>query len=353
MKYLVHLSMPIRNGIGGDNLRGEPRVERHILASLLSCNKEVYTTDWPVETWCSGVLPNTLHRYSELKDIKNTSYIAYSAPSHSMVVRDAENYILLMFNTPHQNPKNDILSLMKSTGGRVMIVSPFINNLNTMRNDYGTENVVLIEGPAVPNISKRNNEQGLEYLLWAYRSFYNNATNCSREVHTLFDWCRSKMVSNDILKVAVIVGDYPSVNLSKEDLYKWFWGLECSSPLKSLKDRVELFWDINWDVVMDIHRRTKLVISPGLSAGGPPYEAAINGTPVIFSNQYSPYKFEGMLTANNGVSPDFISKLEMLYSNKDLYNHYSDLYYNYVSTHATYSAWVNRIESEIKTRGWE
>lgn len=348
MKYLVHLSMPIRNGIGGDNLRGEPRTERHIFAALVESGKEVYTSDYPDIIWQSGESPSNLHKYSDMCGIENTTYISHGAPNHTTIYRKAENYILHMFNPHLVFIRDEIKTLMKTSN--VLITTSFLNNLDTLKKDYGSDNVVLIEGPAAPDLPIRSKSFKPTYLLWSYRNFYEIALNNSSWLESLFNWCASKLKQDVDLRVGIVVGLYPR-HVSKEFILDWFWGLGSTSFLRDLKNRVDIYWDIDWNKMMELNSKAKVIISPAESAGGPPYEAAISGVPVILSAPGSPYSFPGVITSN-GIGLDFIHKLEGLMSDINFYCVSSELYYKYVKENATYSAYVGNLDKELEKRGW-
>lgn len=349
MKYLIHLSMAINNGIGGDNLRGEPRFERNLLSAFISSGETIYTTDYPKPIWNSGQAPDNLKTYTEIGGIKNTVYFSHGAPNHTTIYREAENYIIQQFNVPDPPIRNTIKALMENAN--LLITTSFNNNLINLKNDYGDSNVVLIEGPAVPDIVYRGEDSSPYYMLWSYRNFFQFTSRHPLEVKTIFSWCLSKLLRYENYRVCVVVGDFPEHGKTEEQVTEWFWGLGCVAPLKNHKDRVDVFYNVDWDTMMQLNKHTRVIISPAESAGGPPYEAAINGVPIVLNEKSFPFKFSGAIMSGDSVN-DFVGHLESLMSDKYYYSA-SKLYYNYVRERASYSAYIEQIKKEIESRNWE
>ena len=347
MKYLIHLSLPIRNGINGDNLRGEPRCERNILSALLASGQDVYLSDYPIQLWQSDNKPANLYNFSELADIKNTTYICHTAPTDTLIFRKAENYILQSFNPHNQNVIDEINSLIKTSNNRVLITTSFTNNLSFFEKTYTPNNVCMIEGPAAPNIPPRDKNFQPSYLLWAYRNFYHYATSQPDQLIQLFNLCKKYLKQNPILKIAIVVGAYHL----NQDINDWFWQLKATQCLKDIANRIEIYCNISWDKMMQLNYNTKVIISPAEAAGGPAFEAAINSIPVILTTP-RPFDFPGIITAPPGLNPQFFHHLEKLLDNLSLYEYSGKMYYDYVKLRASFEAWTNRINQEIKKRNW-
>ena len=112
--------------------------------------------------------------------------------------------------------------------------------------------------------------------------------------------------------------------------------------------------------MLDIVKDTRFVISPSKPFGGPAYEAASYGSPMIVQDEQKQCRttnggdlFEGVIKPPKIAHQQFVSVLTELQTYHVLYRKHENAYRAYVRDKAANAAFVEQIDNFIKERGWE
>lgn len=272
----------------------------------------------------------------------------------------AHRYILQWFNGPDNDADKEFLQLLSDNPKSVIATYNFHIKSEKCRTKFGEQNTRCIQGPAIPQVFDTDNSSQ-EYLLWSSKVLYN--WSLAPEMHRLLDriffWTSLALDKDSNLKVAFLLGTVGPYK-KHQDVIDWFWSTPMSRALQSKKERVEFLYNVEWYQVADILKKTRLIISPHLGYGGPPYEAAAFGIPTIltsnghpFQDRYGNKSFPEVLDVHHDYKDDkFIEYIDKLFTDKSFYQKTGNAYRDYVNKYGTYQAYLNQIDDLSRTMGW-
>lgn len=368
LKYLSHLTAPL-SGFKSLNLRGETRHEANILESLVVCGKTVHST---TDVWRStSPRPDNLHDFKE-EWLDESVLMSYGVPGNIITgyiperAFDSKYKIVQYQDGPAKGSQADstFLKYHKNNPGSIVATCSFKAwvYLQRLEETLGKENVEWVYGPTVPQVFENHDSFNQTNLLWAYRNFCSYADNDHKGMQTLFNKIRDYLNSNTNLTLTILA--QPNNESSKEalsgDCHSWFFTLPFSGALLPFKDRIKVKTNLHWYEMLELFSKTKLVVSPAEPLGGNPFEAGSYGIPMILEQQTNPFVdsnsnslFPEVLTAPRGINNQFLEKLDNLFFDSVFYNKHGSAYRNFIKQHATYEAYVNKIEEIGKKRGWQ
>ena len=360
LKYIVYCTASINSVIFSDNLRGEGRFERNVLDALVRDGRDVYLTDLKRFWKSSQDKPENLGDYADIKDLTNTVFIGHNPPMRLDIPTKCHRYILQWFNGPDDNADGEFLELVKDNPRSVVGTYNFLLKHKQYESKLGVENVRCIQGPAVPQVYQTDNFDK-PYLLWSSKILW--AWMCtpdmSRFLIGLFKWVADVLEKNPQTKLMFLLGTMGGME-TKEEVMDWFWASEVSRPLYRLKDRVGIFYQIDWSEVFPVLEQTKLIINPHFGYGGPPYEAGAYGIPIILTKNGHPFQgrnkekmFPEILEVYEHYSlNEVLPILNKLYYNRTYYSSVGNAYRNYVEKWGTYSAYLRQLDEVCGEFGW-
>jgi hypothetical protein len=250
-----------------------------------------------------------------------------------------------------QNPKSIVATCSFRSG----------NYLARLENALGKENVEWHFGPTVPGVQEEHDSFNQKTFLWAYRNFCKYADDNPNGMRKLFNKISDYMRVDSDYKLVILAQPHneTSQKALQGDCKAWFFSFPFSSELKKYKDRVEVLTNIHWCEVLELMSKTKLVISPAEPLGGPPFEAASYGIPMLLEQSTNPFiddkktpMFSNLITVQKGLSDSFFNKLDQLFDS-NYYRTCGNSYRSFVKKHATYESYVNKLEQIAQKRGWE
>lgn len=384
-KYVIYVTSTLESSsagrIDGGCHIGEGRWERNVLDSFVRSGRDTYVTDLN-RFWKSGVpIPENLHDYSSVGGISNLIFLGFSPAMRLDIPVKAKYYILNWFNGPDDDwHRRSELGLPKdhNEGELPDAATSFRNfeskNPNSVvatynfplrgeqyEKGFGKENTFLVQGPSVPQVFRGSRNFDKEYLLWGSKILWAWAENTSIHpfLSSVFKWCSDVMTKNENLKIRFLLGTAGPLRTT-EDVANWFWGLPFSKSLFVHKNRVEFLYSMEWFEVFNILRDTKLIVSPHLGYGGPPYEAAAFGIPIILTSNGHPFMdrnrnslFDGVLSVYEHYDwTEFGPVLDRLFNDRLFYEKSGSAYMDYVDKYATYDAYLRQIDEICEKRGW-
>jgi len=371
LKYIVNVTGPIFDRIDGGNLIGEGRWERNVLDALVRDGREVYVVPWKnggtytpgqVRVWQSPEpKPKNLKDFCELEDITNTVFISHSPHGYLDIPVKAHRYILHWFNGPDAPADKEFRDFSNQNSGSVVATYSFLTRTNHYLARIDRQNLVHMHGPTVPKIYFDKNNFREEYLLWSSKLLYSWAEDnrMQKFLIKLFTWCCSVMLEDSVLKLVLLFGSAGRYT-TQEEVINWFWNNPVSQPLQKMKERIVFLNRIPWYQVQETLSKTRLVITPHILYGGPPYEAAAFGIPIIMSKQNNPFQssthislFSEVLAVDDSYhNNDFFIFLDRLYRDESFYISTGSAYRNFVSENASYKAYLVDLDKLCKDRGW-
>jgi hypothetical protein len=145
----------------------------------------------------------------------------------------------------------------------------------------------------------------------------------------------------------------------KQDCRAFFFSFDFTKQLQPYGHQIEVYTAIDWLQVLDLMSKARLIISPAEPLGGPPFEAASYGVPTVLERSTNPFVERGghllfpeVLTAPKGFSGQFFDQLQRLQTDVAFHQKHGRAYQSFVDSHATYGAYVRKLEEISKKRGW-
>ncbi len=364
-KYLVHCTATTAKTFKHGNWRGEPRWESNAVDALLTEGKIVHST--------TNIWQSPEPRPHNLYDM-NTSWmdesiqISYGVPHeiHTGVYppEATPKYRVVQYQDgPTASTKDKFLRFDKQLPGSIVATCSFKSGayLKKLQNVLGSENVEWTYGPTVPQVYKEHDAFTQPNMLWAYRNFCKYANSRPTEMQKLFGIVADNLKNNPEMKLVMLVQPHTqeeAVRINK-DCREFFFSFGFTKQLSPYKDRVEVHTAIDWIDVLDIMSKTKLVISPAEPLGGPPFEAASYGVPIVLEHRTNPFietngrlMFPEVLTSAPGLTNQFFNQIQKLQTDSAFHHKHGNAYRSFVDGHATYSAYVRKLEEISKKRGW-
>lgn len=367
LKYLAKLTALVTTTFRADNHRGEPRWERNAVDALLTQGKIVHSTN---RIWHSA-LEKPANLYDEIHQewMDESIQISYGVPHEIYTGHYPDNcdpkYRIVQYQDgPSEQTKDTFLKYDRRLPGSIVATCAFKsgNYLARLERTLGKQNVEWHYGPTVPEIFPDHDSCSQTNLLWAYRNFCAYAERDPNGMRKLFNKVAGYMKESPDARLVMLVQPSSHANslLINKDCRGYFFNFPFTKALTPYKDRVDVLTAINWYEVMEIMSKTRLVISPAEPLGGPPFEAASYGIPIVLESTTNPFCITGgaklfpeVLTAAHGISPQFFNQLDRLNSDPAYYRKHGNAYRNFVGQHATYESYVNKLEDIAKQRGWQ
>lgn len=362
MKYLVNSSVDIRSGFEFENFRGEGRWERNVLNALLTTGRTVHTTR---NCWKSNQpMPPLLYDGMNSEWLDDSVLLVHGAGRSLFIETDkAKAYSIQFHETPFGQAKEDFLSYLKQNRIIATIGSQDSFTYYRLAEPFGAENVYHVPGPMVPYVVEDADNFRKPNVTWTYRNFYDFIENKPKDMDILFSFLNECLSKEPEMKIVIIVGLWDSgrfgVIPDKQVIRDWALSFPVMQKYKHLWPRIDILVNLHWIEVLSILKETRWVIGPGGPLGGPPFEAAMYGIPMIVGDTANPFMtlkggklFPELLTAPIAVKGRFIELLSKLQNDHSFYQKTGSAYRNYVKNNATFEAYVNQLESIFKQRGW-
>ena len=385
-KYIVYVTSMLcsskANRVDGGCHIGEGRWERNVLDAFIKSGRDTYVIGLDT-VWTSGVpIPHNLHDYSEIDDLTSTIFFNFNPPMRLDIPVEAQYYILNWFNGPDDDwQRRAALSLPRdrATGelpdaakdfrefasknpNNVIATFNFASRARQYEEAFGKENTYLVQGPSVPEVFRGSNNFDKKYLLWGSKSLYGWSEDVAMHpfLQDVFRWCSSVLLKDEDLKIRFLLGTAGPLR-TMEEVADWFWKLPFASVLMPYKNRIEFLYSLEWFEVFDVLKETKLIISPHLGYGGPPFEASSFGIPLILTSNGHPFLgsrgellFKEVLSVNEHFSGTaFCGLLDKLFYDRSFYEKTGNAYLEYVDKYATYAGYLRQIDSICEARGWK
>jgi len=235
------------------------------------------------------------------------------------------------------------------------------NYLSRLENVLGRENVYWTYGPTVPQTYPNHDSFAQPNLLWAYRNFCTYAARDPAGMAKLFGKVADYFRADTNLRLVMLVQprDAASAKAINADCRAFFFSFPFTAALNPFLERVEVHTALDWCGVLQLMSKTKLIVSPAEPLGGPPFEAASYGIPTVFERSTNPFVttaghalFPEVLRVPAGFSQPFFNQLDRLVSDSAFYYKHGGAYRRFVDQHATYAAYVNKLEEIATQRGW-
>jgi len=361
MRFVVNITSESLGGLPDGNFRGEPRWERNVADALLSGGKTVGCTRSNVASIASSSKQWVGFVANPSKDL----VITHSSTETSHHYAGGKYYIYNFFSKPHiSRPIDEIKGVLGKIGSSSVVVTQSFRSSSEFRfmKDTFQDNFRWLGTPAVPVVYSDRSNFSCPALTWSSRMIASEIVNNSASARSLFEWIASKMALRSDLILEIITGyqdDYIYDIGKSVDIEKWLWSRTEFSPLESFRDRVVIHKSIPWASVLQILSRTKMIISPPKSYGGPPLEAASFGIPTIglknessFHDETGSPMIKNYLWTHGIVDPLFIEKLDRIYSDKTFYEEAGSEYRACTDQYYSYKAFNTQLDSIITERGW-
>lgn len=365
LKYLVHLTAPVTTTLDADCHRSEPRVERNILGAALHSGRQVHsTTDiWRTEAPVppnlhNGLRHDWLHESIMMSYGVNANFYTGYIPDEALTSK----YKIAHFHDgPTNETKDNFLKYHYQNPGSVVATCSFRawTYLSRLKEVLGEENVEWVCGPLVPNTSPLHTPFKQNTLLWVFRNFCNYLND--EKMPALFSKIYDYLNSDPTLKLVIVAqpNNEETNKALQGDCHSWFFTLPFSQILRPYANRVEVKTHLHWHEMFKLLGQTKLVVSPAEPLGCTPFEAGSYGIPMVLEQKTNPFVdqsstplFDGVLTAPAGISPQFLDKLDKLFYDESFYNKHGNAYRDFVDQHATYDAYIRKVDEIAAKRGW-
>lgn len=365
LKYLVHCTAPATVSFKHGNWRGEPRWESNAVDALLTQGKTVHST---TNIWLSPD-PRPTNLYDMNPDwMEESVQISYGVPHEihtgSYPPAAKPKYRIVQYQDgPSQQKKDTFLRYDRALPGSIAATCSFKSGsyLSRLQKVLGKDNVYWTYGPTVPQVFPAHDSFTQPNLLWAYRNFCKYAEHDRKGMTTLFGKVADYLRSDTNAKLVMLIQPLTAEQATaiSQDCRAFFLSFSFTNALQPFLDRVEVYTALDWCQVLQLMSETKLIISPAEPLGGPPFEAASYGVPTIFERNTNPFietkgnlLFPEVLRAPAGFSKPFFTQLDRLNSDSAFYHKHGNAYRNFVDQHATYEAYVNKLEEIATQRGW-
>lgn len=368
MKYVTYTTTWIEDDISGGNLIGEGRWERNILDALIRDGRDVYVVPWnntgiyepgSPRIWKSPKMkPANLHDYNELSSIEDTLFLGHSPCSRLDIPVPAKYYVLQFFNGPDGSASSEFKTLLSKSPA--LVTYNFPRRAAQYEMGFGAENTFCIHGPAVPQVYSGTNNFKAPYLLWISKVLWAWAHDGKMVpiLTKIFEWCASALKKDPALKLGFLLGVVGPLK-NKTELEEWFWLQKFSAPLVSVKSQVEFFHAVPWNMVDTILKQTRLIVHPWLGFGGPPYETAAHGIPMILCESGHPFQgqnqqplFPEVISVSSQYDSSFIKKLDQLFTDEQFYIKIGSAYRAFVNNNGSYAAYLSKLDNICKLKGW-
>lgn len=352
----VFLRGPAPTNLHSDNLRGEPRWERQALEASLN-NPQVSAVYTSGHVW-SG-------KHPKYKGKMQTSV----APSTVLLTHDWHrgqiqgfNYRAVfanIFSSPAPSQAAQVRDTNKSLNGRLFFTLgyPYLYNevakIEQLESFLPRENIVSLPVPGSPAVVPGSNFDKTK-LLWAQRCSY--MLRMENALPLL--WSLQQLDKNTDLTLDILSGWSPGEAknyvderiISLPDATKAWWELEKFSPYVHLKDRVTLHPQLGWDEVLVLYGQSKLLLTYGLSFGGPPVEAGMYGVPIV-TNGISGAMVDCEEFLTTSTEEDALLVYERLLEDREFYDKVGNSYRDYVDKTYTYAAFNSNFNRLLVDKG--
>jgi len=202
-------------------------------------------------------------------------------------------------------------------------------------------------------------------ILWCNRIQFLSDLQTSPSVR----WALDKMLKDNTLQLRVLTGwplaaarDHDFIknetiylNDIGEDMNGYFWKHKDIQPYSSLKDRVQLCYEVDYANMLVEQSQAKVLIGEKISYGGPPLEAAMHGVPFVQSGGSPQICQHGALAG----CPDYLSTptdeegcalLDRLLVDHDFYTKIAKSYNTYAVNTYSYAAFNNSLNRFLVSR---
>ncbi len=367
LKYLCHLTAPVTTTFNADNYRGEPRWERNAVDALLTQGKTVHSTN---RIWYSELAkPSNLHDELHLDWLEESALISYGVPHEIHTgsypeAADPKYRIVQYQDGPSEKTKDTFLKYDRRLSGSIVATCAFKSHdyMAKLQAVLGTGNVEWTYGPTVPCVHEDHDSFTKKNLLWAYRNFAYFAEHHPNGMMRLMEKVSKYLKDDPELRLVILVqpnsDSEENRRVIQTDCRQYFLSFPFAKVLHPYLDRVDVHTSIHWHQVMDIMSNTRLVISPAEPLGGPPFEAASFGIPIVLEQGTNPFidngrpMFPELLSAPHGFSDSWFEKIEKLFADENYFHTHGNAYRAFVKQHATFEAYVRKLDEIAAKRGW-
>lgn len=370
MKYVVYVTSYITSEISGGNLIGEGRWERNVLDALVKDGRDVYAVPWcnsgpyvpgEVRVWRSPLpKPPNLKDYGELTDLTDTLFISHSPTGSLDIPVEAHRYAIQWFNGPDGDVGGKFKTFIDQRPGSVVATYNFPLRAEQYVKSFGLQNTACIAGPAVDQIYPDVDNFKAEYLMWTSKVLWawSQTPHMIPQLTKIFAWVTKALKEDPTLKLGFLLGTVGGFK-THQQVVDWFWTCSFAQQLIEVESQVEFQLSVEWNKVDEIFRKTRLVVAPWLGFGGPPYELAAFGVPLILCKNGHPFQdirnvplFSEVLTVANEQDEKFIEHLDKLFRDHDHYRKTGSAYRNFVANNGCYRAYLNQLDQLCRNKGW-
>jgi len=347
----VFIRNPAPGNLRSGNLRGEPRWERQALEACLN-NPQVGSVYTSGHVW-GGSHP----KYKgKMRPNVAAETVLLTHDWHRGQIQ-GYNYKAVfanIFSSPAPTQVSQVKDTNKQLNGKLFFTLGYphlyneVAKIEQLENFLPRDNIVLLPVPGSPGVVHDSNFDKTK-LLWAQRC----AHMLRMENSLPLLWSLQQLDKNKDLTLEVLSGWSPREAknyvdgrvISLPDVTKAWWELEKFAPYIHLKDRVTLHPQLGWDEVLTLYGQSKLLLTYGLSFGGPPVEAGMYGIPIV-TNGISGAMVDCEEYLHTATEADALLIYERLLNDREFYDRVGSSYRDYVDktyTYAAFNANFNRL----------
>lgn len=364
MSYVVDMRETANGRLGDDNLKGERRWERHVVAALLAAGRRTQSSH---SNWTR---PTSPHWGGVTDDLTGKIFLAEADPEHVRFRGRPRVFISDAFSHMTPGCEHEIRNAMQAIGReRVFLTHSFRAHVpQKFLSPDLHDRIRWLPVPAVPNVYWSHDSWSQKTLLWSGRAIHLYLMNALPPVLDLLDWIRARMLEDQELKFEILLGE-ERVDQAKADWWVWRFA-EFERVFKDLRSRVIIHTSRSWQEVQQAYARTKLCVNAAMKFGGPPIEAAAFGIPVACTASVSVFhgadpdakdpsqtaypSFPEMVSVDAGggeTTMDYlggrrlVDQLDVWFKNGVEYYHAGNAYRKFVDETYTYAAFLKRLDA--------
>ena len=369
MKICVGLRDDAPPNLRQDNLRSEGRWERQVLEACLQNPhvSEVFTTG---SVW-KGNSPK--YRGSITESAASSAILLNQDWNTSVVNKYRYKAVITnLFAGPWPEQTEEVKSTYRNLNGNLFFTLgfPVMHRQEVVdRNPYSgmvylekfipRSNIILLPVPGAPYVSNESNFER-KNLVWAQRLIFMSQLE---ESATLL-WSLKMLEKDSSIHLDILTGWKRNEvkNLIdgqvvfRESIVDDFWNLGKFSPLRHLKDRVNIYLELSWEEVIDKYSKAKLFTTYGRAFGGPPIESGMHGIPFVASGNTGAlcdcpnYLYVSSDPYTNNKELEACDTLEKLLTDRELYTKIGNSYRDYVRDNYTYEAFNRNLNKILSDR---
>lgn len=366
MNYVVDMRETANFRLHDDNLKGERRWERHVVAALLAAGRHVSSSH---ANWTA---PTSHHWGGVTNTFDGSVFIAEADPEHVRFRGRPSFFVSDAFSHMTPGAEDEIRQAMAAIGReRVFLTHSFKAHIPQKRLSPDLhDRIRWLPVPAVPCVYWSHDPFAEKTLLWSGRAIHLYLMSPLKPVLDLLDWIRGRLLEDSALKFEILLGE-ERVDQAKADWWVWRFP-EFERTFKDLRHRVIVHTSRSWAEVQSAYARTKLCVNAAMKFGGPPIEAAAFGIPVAGTANVSvfhdadPNADEPSLAAFPAF-PEYVrvdaggteqtmdylggrrlvDQLDVWFHNAVEYNFHGRAYRKFVDETYTYAAFVRRLDELV------